>query len=679
MVYYVKGLRFAGHKPTRISKDGEFVRTPVVFRNKLSSEPNAKFPLVAKPRRYHLYSSHSCPWSQSATLAVKLRGLEASNHIGITYALPIRDDAYGWEFITKDNNTDTDDDKKVCSPDPNYGMSHAAKLYLKADPEYTGYVTLPILWDTHHETIVSNESMDIIQMLNDIPQTKDENENENENNNNKDAVEALDLFPKELPPESIQTMCESFYTAVNNGVYRAGLAKSQEAYETAVRGIFDRLDELNQLLGTQRFLMGTLQPTAADIRLFVTLVRFDTVYYTLFKCNMRRIADYDHLSHYLRDLYQWPGIGPTVHLQHQIAKHYYTSFDSANPKLIIPKAGYPNLGAFHNRAAKFPMISEAQDVHKQGIAGNDAVKGTKGEFVRGASNFRNIITADGSSGYKAEAGRYHLIISNNCPWCHRVQLTRHILGLQDVIGVDVLWYRRDAERGWQYNPSEPGCTQMPEPSLGIEKYIPELYERVGSKERSVPILWDKQTKTIVSNESAEIMRMMNDAFGEFSSVASSPTTPLNLVPSHLEDEIDRINIFTYKDVNNGAYRAGFASTQEAYEKAHDTFFDALDTLDRVLQFRPFLVGSQVTEADVRLFPTIYRFDHVYFNRFLLRKKRIRDYTYLYAWLLRMLDLKGVQEASNLDHCKKGYFGRSNNGLVPLGPAFDFEEPVPPQF
>lgn len=685
MVYYIEGQRYPGHGSERHSKDGEFIRTPTKFRNWITCNNNnndnninndnddadddAKFPFV--PGRYHLFSSHACPWSHSATLARNSRHLDSV--VGISFAHPIRDDDYGWSLETQELGGGVGG---VSAPGNalQKDVKYVSELYLKADPKYTGYITLPVLWDKQKETIVSNESLDIMAVFNEIklpPQTQDDDDKNGGTNTAAHHGPIVDLFPS----KEVHTMIQSFYNSLNNGVYRAGLAKSQDAYEEAVTNVFQKLDELDQLLDKQRYLMGGNTITAADIRLFVTLVRFDSVYYTLFKCNIRRIEDYTNLRNYVRDIYQLPGVADTVFLQEHIARHYYTSFTSANPRGVIPKSGYPNFHSFHNRSSHFGT-SATTSSKQHGIAGanNTSPSTIAGEFKRPRSGLRNVISADGSTGYKAEPNRYHLFIANNCPWCHRVQLTRHILGLQDVIGADVLWYRRDAERGWQYHPSEPGCTDDTL-NLGIE-YVRELYERIGSSEKSVPVLWDKQTSTIVNNESAEIIRMMNTAFRDFAT-----TRKLNLVPTHLENEIDRVNHFVYAEVNNGAYKAGFASTQKAYEFAHDNFFDALDILDKVLQFRKFLVSNDhVTEADVRLFPTLFRFDHVYYNRFLLRKKRLRDYPFLYSWLLRMMnDVPGVMEASNLDHCKRGYFGRTGNGLVPVGPAFMFEEPRAPGF
>jgi putative glutathione S-transferase len=278
--------------------------------------------------------------------------------------------------------------------------------------------------------------------------------------------------------------------------------------------------------------------------------------------------------------------------------------------------------------------------------------------VRKRSGHRDAVTVEGGTKYPAEAGRYHLYIANNCPWSHRTALARSLKCLEDVVSMDVLLYRRDPEHGWQFCETEPGCTPD---TVNGSRYLREIYEGVGSNEKSVPVLWDRKTGTIVSNESAEIIRMFDRAF------AVLTTSEFELYPDDLAAQIDRLNVFTYHAINNGAYKAGFAAGQEAYEAAYHTFFRALELIDQMLRGRRFLLGARLTEADVRLFPTIFRFDAVYYTRFNLNERMVRDIPSLHRWLQAMLDIPAVRRASNLDHCRKGYFGRSGNNIVPLGP------------
>mmetsp|Transcript_33329 Transcript_33329/g.100684 ORF Transcript_33329/g.100684 Transcript_33329/m.100684 type:complete len:275 (-) Transcript_33329:63-887(-) len=248
---------------------------------------------------------------------------------------------------------------------------------------------------------------------------------------------------------------------------------------------------------------------------------------------------------------------------------------------------------------------------------------------------------------------------NNCPWCHRVVLGRAMLGLEDVISMDVLRYRRDPDLGWVFDASVEGCD--PDTAAGGITSIRELYEREGSTEKSVPVLFDKKMQKIVNNESSEILRMMET---EFTKLA---TQGIDLYPLHSRDEIDQLNAWIYQEINNGAYKAGFSGTQKAYEEAYDIFFNAVEKLEHTLKDRPYLTGDSVTEADVRLFPTLIRFDHCYYTRFWLDKKMIRECPQLHAWLERMWRLPGVAKGTSIDHIKKGYFGRTGNNIVPLGP------------
>ncbi|XP_006817295.1 glutathionyl-hydroquinone reductase YqjG-like [Saccoglossus kowalevskii] len=310
--------------------------------------------------------------------------------------------------------------------------------------------------------------------------------------------------------------------------------------------------------------------------------------------------------------------------------------------------------------------TQASNVSVQEDQTDKDARRARGEYVRGVGAARNWITTDGSTGFKAEANRYHLYIANNCPWCHRCVLTRSVKGLQDVISMDVCWYRRDEDKGWQFNPDIPGCTPD---TVNGKKYIIDIYKMSGLKQSSVPILWDKQTKQVVNNESAEIIRMLNSEFNQWAKES------INLYPPSLRGEIDDFNSWIYPEINNGVYKAGFAKSQEAYDVAVKVVFQALDRLDKILSNRRFLCGDQLTEADIRLFPTLFRFDHVYVVRFKCNKKMLQDYDNLGEYIKDIYQYSGVAMASNLDHCVKGYFGRSGNGIVPIGPGIDFSLPT----
>lgn len=441
--------------------------------------------------------------------------------------------------------------------------------------------------------------------------------------------------------------------ALLDAVRRAGAATDQAAYEAAYREVFGAIDRVEATLGTQRYLGGT-EPSAADWWAFAVLVRFDAAYYGFYKLNRQRLCELPHTSGWLRDLYQRPGVAETVDLDATRA-HYATESQGTNPTGLIPRGPIPSLRLPHER---WRLDGDAASAHG-GVEEDPSRPRRPGEWVRPRSGHRDWISVDGSTGLAAEPGRYHLTIANNCPWSHRCALTRAILGLEDAISMDVAYYRRDPERGWQFRPEEPGCT---EDSLFGARFVREIYEREGSTEKSVPILYDRVTERIVSNESADIVRMLNGAF------RAHHGRPHDLYPAAHRTEIDHLNAYVYNYVNNGAYKAGFTSSQAVYDTWSGYVFEALEWLDARLADRAWLVGDTLTEADVRLLPTVYRFDPVYFIRFRLDRRRVADLPHLSAWLQRMLDVPGVREASNLDHCKKGYFGRTGNGLVPVGPA-----------
>ena len=305
------------------SKDGHFVRTATTFRNFVTADgspgPTGKGGFPAEPGRYHLYVSLACPWAHRTLIFRKLKKLEAVISLSVMAALLSRK---GWEFGTEPGAT----------LDTVNGKSTLAEIYLLADPRYNGRASVPVLWDKKQRTIVSNESSEIIRMLN-------------------SAFDAFtdvhtDYYPVELRAE-IDRINEIVYPNVNNGVYRAGFATTQAAYEEAARALFATLDQLEQRLSRQRYLLGR-RITEADWRLFTTLVRFDAVYYSHFKCNVRRITDYPNLWSYLRDLYQVPGVAETVSLDH-IKRHYYGSHRNLNPSGIVPIGPLIDFTLAHDR------------------------------------------------------------------------------------------------------------------------------------------------------------------------------------------------------------------------------------------------------------------------------------------------------------------------------------------
>jgi putative glutathione S-transferase len=299
-----------------------------------------------------------------------------------------------------------------------------------------------------------------------------------------------------------------------------------------------------------------------------------------------------------------------------------------------------------------------------------------GRFVRPTTHFRNWITEDGSpgpsgsGGFSAARGRYHLYVSLACPWAHRTVIMRALKGLEDAISLSVT-EPLYGPHGWRFGDS-PGT--IPDSVNGAAE-LAEIYLRADAKYTgrvSVPVLWDKERKTIVNNESAEIIRMLNGAFGRFTNVRT------DYYPQALRGEIDRINAQVYETVNNGVYRAGFATAQEAYEEAFRALFATLDEIEARLARQRYLAGGDLTEADWRLFTTLVRFDAVYYSHFKCNLRRIVDYPNLSNYLRDLYQQPGVAATVNMDHIKRHYYGSQRHvnpmGIVPVGPALDFLSP-----
>lgn len=295
---------------------------------------------------------------------------------------------------------------------------------------------------------------------------------------------------------------------------------------------------------------------------------------------------------------------------------------------------------------------------------------TDGRFVRSTTSFRDWVTADGSSGFLAEAGRYHLYIAWACPWAHRTAIMRKLKGLKDVIGLSAVGSFM-GEEGWAFY-DEPGV--IPD-SVNGAHYLREVYAKAdpGYTGRvTTPVLWDKETGTIVNNESREIVRMFDTEFGAFA------TSDANFLPEGLRDDIDETISAIYEPVNNGVYRSGFATSQVAYEEAVTDVFEALDHWEEALSRGRYLCGDRITEADWCMFPTLMRFDSVYYSHFKCNLRRIVDYPNLWGYLRDLYQQPGVAETVNMDHIKKHYYGSHESinptRIVPKGPIVDFTEP-----
>jgi putative glutathione S-transferase len=303
-------------------------------------------------------------------------------------------------------------------------------------------------------------------------------------------------------------------------------------------------------------------------------------------------------------------------------------------------------------------------------------KASQGRFVRSESQFRNWITVDGAAGasgragFRAQPGRYHLYVAFACPWAHRTLIMRQLKGLEALISVSATNSYMGAE-GWTFAPG-------PETIADDVNHVQRVYELYTladprySGRATVPILWDKVERTIVSNESAEIVRMLNGAFDSVGANAN------DYYPPALRAEIDEWNAFIYPNVNNGVYRAGFATTQEAYEEAATAVFTALDRIERHLSKQRYLAGSRLTEADIRLFTTLIRFDPVYHTHFKCNLRRVVDYPNLWGFVRDIYQLPGIASTVHIDFIKAHYYGSHANlnpsRIIPIGPKLDYLAP-----
>jgi glutathionyl-hydroquinone reductase len=306
----------------------------------------------------------------------------------------------------------------------------------------------------------------------------------------------------------------------------------------------------------------------------------------------------------------------------------------------------------------------------------DISRTTNGRFVRPTSSFRNFVTADGSpgpsgeGGFAAESGRYHLYISLACPWAHRTLIFRALKKLDDVISVslaDPLY----GKTGWEFSGTRGGTPD----TINGKATLAEIYLLADphyTGRVSVPVLWDKKRRTIVNNESPEIIRMLNSAFDAFTDVHT------DYYPVGLRAEIDRVNDLVYPNINNGVYRAGFATGQEAYEEAARGVFTAFDELEARLSRQRYLAGRQITEADWRLFTTLVRFDSVYYNHFKCNLRRLTDYPNLWNYTRELYQVPRIAETVSIEQIKRHYYGSQRQvnptGIVPIGPLLDFTAP-----
>lgn len=291
---------------------------------------------------------------------------------------------------------------------------------------------------------------------------------------------------------------------------------------------------------------------------------------------------------------------------------------------------------------------------------------SEGEFVRQDSRFRHSISSQQGTTYKPEKGRYHLYVSLACPWAHRTLIFRKIKQLEDIVSVSVVEPKM-LENGWQFGENGDGLYSLDYMYQLYLKGAPDYQGRV-----TVPVLWDKKTETIVNNESAEIIRIFNTAFNDLTGNHD------DYYPEALRDDVDRINERIYDTVNNGVYRAGFATTQVAYNKAYNALFDTLDWLEERLGAQRYVVGNDITEADWRLFTTLIRFDAVYHGHFKCNRQKLSEFSNISHYLRALYQMPGVKETVDLEYTKTHYYGShatiNPTGIIPLGPNENFDLP-----
>jgi len=311
-----------------------------------------------------------------------------------------------------------------------------------------------------------------------------------------------------------------------------------------------------------------------------------------------------------------------------------------------------------------------------GVWQDDVSRTKDGHFIRPATQFRNWVTPDGGpgptgeGGFAAENGRYHLYVSLACPWAHRTIIFRKLKALENAISMSIVSPDMGRE-GWIFNISEGSSGD----TVNGKSKLSEIYLLANARYSgrvSVPVLWDKKRKTIVNNESSEIIRMLNSAFDAFTNVHT------DYYPAPLRAEINRLNDLIYPNVNNGVYRAGFATSQVAYEQAFRNVFDTLDDIEQILSQHRYLAGNTITEADWRLFSTLIRFDAVYYSHFKCNWRRIADFENLSNYLRDLYQVPGVAETVSIEQIKRHYYGSQRQvnptGIVPVGPQLDFAAP-----
>ncbi len=433
---------------------------------------------------------------------------------------------------------------------------------------------------------------------------------------------APDLYPENLRRE-IDELNEILFHEINNGVYKAGFARSQEAYNEAYNLVFSRLDWLEERLGKSRYLFGDTI-TESDVRLYVTLARFDSAYYNGFQLNRSRITDFKNLWGYVRDLYSLPEFKETTDFE-AIKKHYHLCAVAGNPYKIVPKG--PDLTSWnapHGRdKIQYHTGSTTAPRPRPKEIENEIDE--RGAFIRQPNHFTTPFgEADGE--LKAERGRYRLFWAKGCHWSNRASIVRELLGLEDGIGINLVGHSKEnSAYGWEFVYNE----DRKDPVLKAQ-FLSEFYYNADPDYKgrcTVPALVDIATKKVVNNDYHRLTNYFETAFRPFQAVDAP-----DLYPVELRSEIDAYNDWLFPNVNNATYRMMFAQSITAYEEAFDDFYRALDQIEERLSASRFLLGDYVTDSDVRLFVTLARFDTHYYRNLGPIKRRVVDYENIWGYL-----------------------------------------------
>lgn len=577
-----------------VQQDGTFKRQKNRFTTPFGTE-DVTLPVEAG--RYRLIWSPACPWAHRSVIVRKLLGLEDVISLGTLD--PVRPDVgrTDWAFTL-------DEDGK----DPVLGIQYLSEAYLKADENYSGRFTVPAVVDLTTGQVVNNDYFNLTKYW-EVEWKKYHKPG------------APDLYPENLRRE-IDELNEILFHEINNGVYKAGFARSQEAYNEAYNLVFSCLDWLEERLGKSRYLFGDTI-TESDVRLYVTLARFDSAYYNGFQLNRSRITDFKNLWAYVRDLYSLPEFKETTDFE-AIKKHYHLCAVAGNPYKIVPKG--PDLTSWdapHGRdKIQFTGSTTAPRPRPKEIE-NEIDE--RGAFIRQPNHFTTPF-GDADGELKAERGRYRLFWAKGCHWSNRASIVRELLGLEDGIGINLVGHSKEnSAYGWEFVYNE----DRKDPVLKAQ-FLSEFYYNADPDYKgrcTVPALVDITTKKVVNNDYHRLTNYFETAFRPFQAVDAP-----DLYPVELRSEIDAYNDWLFPNVNNATYRMMFAQSITAYEEAFDDFYRALDQIEERLSASRFLLGDYVTDSDVRLFVTLARFDTHYYRNLGPIKRRVVDYENIWGYL-----------------------------------------------